>query len=58
MGGIFLSGGGISIFLAGGGNPHSHSKGDFERSYLALSEKATTVSKMLTFECRVSVYFW
>ena len=58
MGGIFLGGGGISIFLAGGGNPHSHSKGDFEISYLALSEKATTVSKMLTFECRVSVYFW
>ena len=58
VGAIFLGGGGISIFLAGGGNPHSHSKGNFEISYLAFSEKAITVSKMLTFEYRVLVYFW
>ena len=45
------------IFGCWGNSPHFHSKGDFEISYLALSEKAT-ISKMLTFEYRVLVYFW
>ena len=57
MGAIFLGGGAIKIFSAGRGtHPISTVRGILI-SYLALSEKAT-INKMLTFEYRVSVYFW